>query len=158
MSRRILGMSIPAFVLCVAVGIALGTGVYTYSYGEGFSYLSNDPKACVNCHIMRDHYDGWQKASHHAVATCNDCHTPHDFVGKYAVKAENGFWHSKAFTLQDFHDPLIIRPKNARVLQDACVHCHRELVGAVLGHGEAEDGGAATCARCHSDVGHGPTK
>ena len=158
MKRYLLGMSLPAFLLCVALGIALGMGVYTYSYGEGFSYLSDDPKACMNCHIMRDHYDDWQKSSHHANATCNDCHTPHNFVGKYAIKAENGFWHSKAFTLQDFHDPLVIRPKNARVVQGACVRCHQELVGAVLGQGDAEDGGAANCVRCHSQVGHGPTK
>ena len=159
LSRRlILGMGIPAFVLCVALGVALGLGAYTYTYGEGFSYLSNDPKACVNCHIMREHYDGWQKSPHHAVATCNDCHTPHDFVGKYATKAENGFWHSKAFTLQDYHDPLVIRPKNAVVVQDACVHCHRDLVDAVLGDGHAADGGAANCVRCHAEVGHGPTK
>jgi cytochrome c nitrite reductase small subunit len=151
-------MSIPAFILCLALGIALGTGVYTYTYGEGFSYLSNDPKACVNCHIMRDHYDGWQKAPHHAVATCNDCHTPHDLVGKYAVKAENGFWHSKAFTLQDYHDPIVIRPKNAVVVQNACVTCHQDLAAAVLGRGNAEDGGAANCVRCHAQVGHGPTK
>ena len=38
------------------------------------------------------------RASHHAVATCNDCHTPHNLVGKYVVKARNGFWHSFYFT------------------------------------------------------------
>ena len=31
-------------------------------YAQGFSYLSDDPAACANCHIMREHYDGWQKA------------------------------------------------------------------------------------------------
>ena len=157
-ARRVLGMSLPGLALSVLGGVALGTGTYTYHYGEGFSYLSNDPKACVNCHIMRDHYDGWVKASHHAVATCNDCHTSHDLVGKYLVKAENGFWHSKAFTLQDYHDPLLIRPKNSVVLQGSCVHCHQSLVADILGHGGAEDGGAANCVRCHASVGHGPPK
>src|SRR6516165_6995974 len=76
--------------------------VFFVRYAEGFSYLSNDPKACVDCHIMREQYDGWQKASHHAVATCNDCHVPHETVPKYWVKAEDGFWHSKGFTHQDF--------------------------------------------------------
>lgn len=156
--RRVFGMRLPLFLLCVALGIPLGVGVYTYSYGEGFSYLSSDPKMCVNCHIMRDHYDGWQKSPHHAVATCNDCHTPHATIPKYAVKAENGFWHSKAFTLQDYHDPLVIRPRNARVLQNACIHCHENYADTVLGRGTAEDGGAAKCVRCHSEVGHGPTK
>ena len=96
--------------ICIGLGIVFGLGGYTFHYAEGLSYLGNDPRTCVNCHIMRDQYDGWQHASHHAVATCNDCHTPHDFIGKYATKAENGFWHSKGFTLQDFHEPIRIRP------------------------------------------------
>ena len=79
--RRAVIAGLP-ILACVAVGILLGSGGYTFYYAEGLSYLSNDPTACVNCHVMRDHYDGWQKASHHAHATCNDCHTPHDFVGK----------------------------------------------------------------------------
>ncbi len=157
-SRYIMGMTASGLVLSVVVGMALGTGSYTYYYGEGFSYFSSDPRACVNCHIMRDHYDGWSKASHHAVATCNDCHTPHDFLGKYWTKAENGFWHSKAFTLQDFHDPLVIRPKNARVLQGSCVSCHAEMVANIIEHEVLEDGGAAYCVRCHASVGHGPAK
>jgi cytochrome c nitrite reductase small subunit len=140
------------------VGIALGAGAYTYQYGEGFSYFGSDPRTCANCHIMRGHYDSWASASHHAVATCNDCHTPHDLLGKYAVKAENGFLHSKAFTLQDFHDPLIIRPRSSRVLQESCIRCHRELVADVLGDGQVADGGAMACVRCHGSVGHGPVK
>jgi cytochrome c nitrite reductase small subunit len=156
--RYFLGMSLPALLLCVLAGIALGTGSYTVYYGEGLSYLSSDPKACVNCHVMREHFDGWQKASHHAFATCNDCHTPHDFLGKYGTKAENGFWHSKGFTLQDFHEPIRIRAKNSRVLQNNCVHCHETLVGDILGHGEAADAESVGCVRCHASVGHGPAK
>jgi cytochrome c nitrite reductase small subunit len=151
-------MTASGLVLSVVVGIALGTGTFTYHYGEGFSYLSSDPRACVNCHIMRDHYDGWSKASHHAVAVCNDCHMPHNLAGKIWTKAENGFWHSKAFTLQDFHDPLIIRPKNARILQGSCVYCHQEMVSNLVDHQDLEDGGALYCVRCHSQVGHGPAK
>ena len=164
-ARKIMGASISGLVLCALLGIMLGSGAYTYSYGEGFSYLSNNPAACANCHIMRDNYDGWAKASHHAVATCNDCHTPHDLIGKYTVEAENGFRHSKAFTLQDFHDPLMIRPRNSRVLQESCVHCHQDLVAGILGHEQDQggrqtrlDGGAAQCVRCHASVGHGPTR
>ena len=41
------GLSVPALVLCILAGAALGTGSYTARYAEAFSYLSNDPKACV---------------------------------------------------------------------------------------------------------------
>ncbi len=34
-------------------GVA-GLGGFTFTYAQGFSYLSNDPQACVNCHIMRE--------------------------------------------------------------------------------------------------------
>jgi cytochrome c nitrite reductase small subunit len=152
------GVSVPGLILCACLGIAVGAGSYTLHYGQAFSYFSSDPKICANCHIMRDYYDSWARSSHHAVATCNDCHAPHDLVGKYVTKAENGFWHSKAFTFQDFHDPLIIRPRNSRVLQESCIYCHRELVADVLGHGQVTDGGAMACARCHGGVGHGPAK
>ena len=93
---RRLGLSLWTLLLCAIVGPVLGLGVYTFWYAEGASYFSSDPKSCVNCHIMRDQYDSWQKASHHAHAKCIDCHLPHDFVGKYVAKAENGFFHSKA--------------------------------------------------------------
>ena len=153
----LLGLSLPALALCAALGFLLGLGGYTFWYAEGGSYFSNDPRACVNCHVMRDAYDGWQKASHHAVATCNDCHVPHDFLGKYLAKAENGFWHSKGFTLQDFHEPIHIKPGNAGILRENCVGCHRDLVGEILGHGPADDG-TNNCVRCHGAVGHGPPR
>jgi cytochrome c nitrite reductase small subunit len=50
--------------------LLLGAGGYTFFYARGASYLSSDPRMCVNCHIMRDQFDGWQKASHHAFARC----------------------------------------------------------------------------------------
>jgi cytochrome c nitrite reductase small subunit len=144
-------------VLCALAGIFTGAGGYTAWYGEGFSYLSDDPRACVNCHIMREQYDGWQKASHHAAATCNDCHTPHALLPKYLVKAENGFWHSKGFTLQDFHEPIQIRPHNARVLEQNCIDCHRELTREITAHAPL-DGSLLGCVHCHRHVGHGPVK
>ena len=157
MSRWIIccGLSLPALVLCILVGTLLGTGAFTVRYAEGFSYLSNDPKACVNCHIMRDQYDGWQKASHHAVATCNDCHVPHAFVPKYLVKAENGFSHSKAFTLQDFPEPIHLRPVSLKILEKNCVHCHHDLVNDILGH-DSTGADSTSCVRCHAAVGQGP--
>ncbi len=119
-----LGLNGPALLVCALVGGVLGLGGYTFWYARGASYFSNNPQACVNCHIMREHYDSWQKSSHHAVAGCNDCHVPHDFVGKYLSKAENGFWHSKGFTLQDFPEPIRIKPRYARILQQNCIACH----------------------------------
>ena len=140
----------------VMTGVLLGVGGFTFLYAEGFSYMSDDPKVCVNCHIMQPQYDSWQKASHHAVAVCVDCHLPHDFFGKYLAKADNGWHHSKGFTLQNFHEPIMIKAPNARILQDNCLACHGDLVHElVVGvNGQAEE---VHCVHCHIGVGHGET-
>lgn len=136
----------------VVFGMLGGIGAFTFGYGQGFSYLLNDPAACANCHVMDAHYDSWQSGGHAHVATCNDCHLPHDFVGKWVVKADNGFFHSLAFTLENFHEPIQIKPRNRRVTQNACLYCHGDFVHEML---PAEPGGdMLMCVHCHSDVGH----
>lgn len=137
-------------LLAGAVGVAFGIGGFTFVYAEGHSYLSDDPKACANCHVMQDQYDGWLGASHHSVAGCNDCHTPEGFLSKYIVKAENGFWHSYKFTTGDFHEPIQIREKNRKVTEGACRSCHQQIVAAIDGVHRGE----MRCVRCHSSVGH----
>ncbi len=84
----------------VVVGASVAAVGFTFVFAHGTSYLSNDPAACANCHIMTEQFDAWSRGSHHAVAVCNDCHAPHDLIGKYTTKAINGWNHSKAFTLQ----------------------------------------------------------
>ncbi len=147
-----------ALLVSVALGAAAGVGGYTFWYAEGASYLSDDPRACVNCHIMRDQYDSWQKASHHAVATCNDCHVPHDFTGKYLSKMVNGYHHSRAFTLQNFPEPIRITPRNARILQQNCLACHTDLLADIQPHHDAPPAQMLKCVSCHADVGHGPPR
>ena len=136
------------------VGAILGLGAYTFHVAEGLSYFSTDPKACANCHIMQSQYDSWQKSSHHGVATCVDCHLPHTLVEKYVAKAENGYHHSKGFTFQDFHEPIMIKEKNSRILQHNCESCHEPLVADLApgGHG---GGAGMSCVHCHAGVGHG---
>lgn len=134
------------------LGVLIGIGSTTFFYAEGLSYMSTDPKACANCHIMQPQYDAWQKASHHSVATCVDCHLPHEFPEKYLAKAENGWNHSKAFTLQDFPEPIVITQKNADILHANCLRCHSDLVND---QAVAYTEGAPRCVRCHVSVGHG---
>jgi len=89
-------------VAASTLGMLAAVGGYTFLYAKGYSYVTNDPAACANCHIMEDHYRAWMKSSHRAVAVCNDCHTPPGFVSKYTTKAINGFNHSLAFTTGRF--------------------------------------------------------
>jgi cytochrome c nitrite reductase small subunit len=148
------GAALP--LLGALVGVLGGLGLFTFHHAEGLSYLSTDPAACANCHIMQSQYDSWQKSSHHNVAKCVDCHLPHDFIGKYIAKAENGWHHSKGFTLQDFHEPIMIKAKNAAILQRNCLACHGELAHGLL-EGVNGSPDEVQCVHCHSAVGHGET-
>jgi cytochrome c nitrite reductase small subunit len=141
-----------AILVALAAGVALGVGGYTFVYARGASYLTNDPAACVNCHVMREQFDGWVTSSHRAVAVCNDCHTPPGLVPKYATKALNGFWHSFAFTTGWFPEPIRINARNRSVTEAACRHCHAAVVEAI-DPGPAGPG-ALACTRCHDSVGH----
>jgi cytochrome c nitrite reductase small subunit len=140
--------------LAVVVGLATGIGSYTFRYAEGLSYLSTDPKACVNCHIMRPEYDAWQKSSHHQVAVCVDCHLPHATIAKYLVKAENGWRHGKMFTLQNFAEPIEVKAHGRAILQENCLRCHGELVHDIVTVSSGARG-ELSCTHCHSGVGHG---
>ncbi len=145
-----LGKGSVAFAL--TLGVLAGVGTFTFGYGKGASYLSNDPQTCVNCHVMQDHMDSWQQSSHHHVAVCNDCHLPHDAIGKWVTKADNGFFHSLAFTLGGYKDPIRIKPRNRRVTQSTCVDCHGDLVHNMLP--VTTDADMTSCVHCHADVGH----
>ena len=147
-----------ALLTAVLAGMAIGLGLFTFGYARGYSYLTSDPTACANCHIMSEHFGAWMKGSHHAVATCNDCHTPHGLVPKYAVKAKNGFWHSFYFTLGGYPDPLRISESNRRVTEGACRFCHTEITDAIdrspTTHGRLGGSEPISCVRCHRYVGH----
>ena len=139
-------------LISILIGVAAGLGAYTFLYAKGSSYLTNNPAACANCHIMNDQYNGWIKSSHKAVAVCNDCHTPHTLVSKYVTKASNGFWHSFAFTTGKFHEPIRIKKHNLEVTEGACRSCHDDMVQAISGSGNRTQ--SLSCISCHADVGH----
>lgn len=157
-----------------AFGLLVGLGAFTFTYARGASYLTNNPAACANCHVMQEHFDAWSKSSHRAVATCNDCHTPHNLVGKYVTKARNGFWHSFYFTTGNYPDPLRITERNHQVTEGACRSCHQAIVDVIDApvnrraglpgtqgttpapsaiHAGIDDD-ALSCVRCHQYVGH----
>ena len=146
-SGTILGL-----VASVALGVAAGTGGYTFLYAKGTSYLGHDPAACANCHLMEEQYSAWLNSSHRGAASCNDCHTPANFVGKWAVKALNGYRHSFAFTTGRYSEPIQIVPFDRRITEAQCRNCHQDIVDAIAGpHGR---GMGLECTRCHSSVGH----
>ena len=83
-----------AVLFACLLGIPVGVGAFTFVYAKGFSYLSPDPQACVNCHVMNPQYDAWLKSGHRHAATCVECHLPHAGLAKWTTKAEHGFRHT----------------------------------------------------------------
>ena len=141
-----------AIILGILLGLGLGIGGYTFLYAQGWSYLIDNPASCANCHIMQDHYDAWIKSSHRAVATCNDCHTPTNIIAKYYTKADDGFWHSYAFTTGDFHEPIHMTARSQAVTENACRTCHLAIVQAI--DTQHRNTARVSCIRCHSTIGH----
>ena len=46
--------SLPGLLaLSILLGVPAGVGAFTFVYAKGFSYMSSDPRACVNCHVMK---------------------------------------------------------------------------------------------------------
>jgi len=144
-----------SLLVAVLLGSAAGIGAYTFKYAEGGSYLTNNAEACANCHVMEEHYDAWLKSSHGKFATCNDCHAPHDFVGKYYCKGRNGFFHSLAFTTGDFPNNIQMHEYNHGVVEDNCRYCHQKMVHQIENRptfsGVDE---SVSCIKCHATVGH----
>ncbi len=136
----------------LVVGLSAGLGLFTFVYAQGASYLTNDPAACANCHVMNEQYSAWMKGSHANAAVCNDCHTPSGLLPKYWTKAQNGFFHSLAFTTGWFPDNIQIHGRNLEIARDSCMKCHAELterMQATRGHREK-----INCIQCHNQVGH----
>jgi len=145
--------------VALLLGAALGTGLFTFGYAKGGAYLTNDPAACANCHVMEEQYSAWSRGSHRSVAVCNDCHTPPGLVPKYATKALNGWNHSLAFTTGRFPEPIRITERNRGVTEQACRKCHEDVVQAIDPHGASGSGAGSraeplACLTCHRDVGH----
>jgi cytochrome c nitrite reductase small subunit len=147
MSRTV----VPVLLAC-CLGVPAGVGAFTFVYAKGLSYLSADPRACVNCHVMTPQYDAWLKSGHRHAATCVECHLPHEGIGKWAAKADHGFRHSVAFTMQNFKEPIEITSRDRDVVRSNCLRCHEAFVHAVYA---SPRGRELDCLHCHAGAGHG---
>jgi cytochrome c nitrite reductase small subunit len=140
-------------------GIFVGLLAYTAYASRAWSYLGDDPAACVNCHVMGSFYQSWQKSAHSNWATCNDCHVPNDKVlRKYAFKAVDGLYHASVFTV--WGEPKVIRAREStnEILLENCVRCHTPLVTEFVKMSPDYDsvlrGDNKACWDCHQDLVH----
>jgi len=145
----------------ILLGIFIGLGVYSVYVSKVWSYLSEDPQACVNCHIMAPQYATWGHSSHRETATCNDCHVPHDNVArKYYFKAKDGLNHATKFTLKAERQVIFIGEEGKGVVKENCVRCHSnlfdqtKLISQTKGNFKVHNTDRE-CWECHREVPHG---
>lgn len=127
-------------VLSICAGAILGLAGYIAYASNVTSYLTNDPSACTNCHVMSSYYATWSHSSHATRATCNDCHVPHpSVIAKYYFKAKDGLYHAAVFTAHA--EPQVLRPRtaSATVIMNNCIRCH------AAEHGIREDRHGILC-------------
>lgn len=151
----------PAVVILLAAFI--GIGLYTLKLSNAVSYLSDDPKACVNCHLMTPQYTTWQHSAHREVAHCNDCHVPQDnLFSKFYFKAKDGLYHSSIFTLRAEPQVITALEPSQEVIQNNCIRCHQDrVVDDKLSASVADHAVHRTdrqCWECHREVPHGRVK
>ena len=148
------------FIVITLMGLFVGLSLFILKISKAGSYLSDDPKTCVNCHIMAPQYATWNHSSHREVATCNDCHVPHDNVfNKYYFKAKDGLRHATIFTLREEPQVIQIREEGKEVVQQNCIRCHTKLLtddkinawNQTTNHNRID----RPCWECHREVPHG---
>ena len=148
---------VPVLIL---LGALSGLTLYAMIESKAISYLSDDPKTCANCHVMTPQYATWKHSSHREVATCNDCHVPHDNVfKKYFFKAKDGLYHAYVFTTRGEPQVIKMHEEGIGVVQSNCIRCHEDqvtdaaLTATVANH--KADRTTRLCWECHKEVPHG---
>lgn len=147
-------------VAAVISGAMIGLLFYIFYVSNAVSYLSDDPKTCVNCHIMAPEYATWSHSSHRETAVCNDCHVPHNNVfNKYYFKAKDGMRHAYMFTLRKEPQVIFIKEDGKHVVQQNCIRCHSKLVhdAKMLAYTTTyhDSFNERQCWDCHRETPHG---
>jgi len=147
--------------------IAVAVFAYIIYASKMPSYLSSDPKACINCHVMNTQYATWQHSSHAREATCVECHLPTDsFIEKYVAKSVDGWNHSVAFTMNTYDHALKISDYGAQRVQKNCISCHSSITSTITTnadkyHNFEDQSGVESgrkCWECHQSVPHGKVR
>ncbi len=149
--------------VAIALGALLGLAATAFTISNAVSYLSDDPKTCINCHLMYPQYSTWQHSSHRERASCSDCHVPQDnFFRKYLVKGQDGSRHATIFTLRTEPQVIQIHQAGKSVVQENCIRCHVNQLNSVSAMNvtpkNKEDGKGHLCWDCHREVPHGRVK
>lgn len=165
MVKKIINKLLPSrrwkIIAIMLSGIIVGSGSLLLYMLRAHTYLTDDPAACVNCHIMAPYYATWFHSSHSRNTTCNDCHVPHEnAVKKWTFKGMDGMRHVGVFLIKGEHQVIQALPESAQVIMNNCIRCHTQLNTEFVKTGridymKAQVGEGKACWDCHRDVPHG---
>ncbi len=148
------------FIAIMLSGISIGFAAYAFYISRAWSYASDKPEACINCHVMTTEYVTWKHSSHRQMV-CNDCHVPHDnFFKKYLFKANDGLRHATIFTLRLEDQATIMKEAGNKVVASNCFKCHQSLFASLTVNDPKKESkiNSRACWDCHREVPHGSVK
>ena len=139
------------------VGVFMGLIGFAFYLSKAPSYLSDEPKTCVNCHVMAPQYATWSHSSHRAVTNCNDCHVPqNNFVKHWFFKGKDGLRHATIFTLRKEPQVIFIKEAGINVVQANCIRCHGQIFESKRKMaGNDSHVKERLCWECHRETPHG---
>ena len=144
------------------LGIIVGSGgLFMYLLRMHTYIIGDDPKACINCHIMSPYYATWSHSSHARDATCNDCHVPNgNILSHYLFKGKDGMKHVAYFVTRSERQTIMAEEASAEVIMDNCIRCNKQLNTEFVKTGRidymmAQRGEGKACWDCHRNVPHG---
>ncbi|MFO7657269.1 MAG: cytochrome c nitrite reductase small subunit [Bacteroidales bacterium] len=148
------------FPVIIIFGIFCGLGLFTVYVSKAPSYLSDNPKTCVNCHIMAPQYATWSHSSHRENTHCNDCHVPqNNAINKYYFKAKDGLRHATIFTLRAEPQVIQIKEEGRDAVHTNCIRCHDHLLtdAKMLNYNKDFNSKRKErlCQDCHRETPHG---
>ncbi len=109
------------------------------------------PDFCGACHLMDSWVNTWSHSAHRDVATCGDCHLPHDLVRGAYYKAFVGVRDGVETVLGAWPTPIKLSNHGGVVTQENCYRCHQRLVWET---NETSRGKERFCWNCHRNTPH----
>ena len=142
----------------ICMGIIAGLVVYLTIESKAPSYLSDDSKACANCHVMLSSYNTWEQSSHRENAQCIDCHIPHEnIVRQYVAKGMDGLRHAYVFSANSYPEVIRATDTARSTIQANCIRCHDNLLNTTPAHNAdllSYGKNGRVCWECHRHVPH----
>lgn len=106
---------------------------------------------------MAPQFATWNHSSHREVATCNDCHVPHNNIfNHYFFKGKDGLRHATIFTLRKEPQVIFIKEAGIEVVQKNCIRCHTHLFDTKeVAVNQKVHQAERLCWECHRETPHG---